>query len=196
MTISGTSGTAPRQAAGGAGGHGAGQRASEAAVTFRDALIWLATCVAFVLAGCATTAGHAPSQRARLAPPQQPADSIRLFIYRPQTLVGMMGKPAVLVNGRQMGIAGSPVNENLLQPGSVFVVDAPATLARVTWRQSGKAEPDGDEIVYQGLPGTQRYLRWTLKPTLGYLQEVDEAVAAKEIAPLYYNGYVNLTSGQ
>lgn len=162
-------------------------------VNRRNLLASLSIGVAFLLAGCATPSGSHPSGRARLAPPPQPADSIRLFIYRPQTLVGMMGRPVVFVNGRQMGIPGSAVNENLLQPGVVFVVDAPAALTRVSWLQSGKASPGKVEIVYRGLPGTRRHLRWTLEPTYGYLQEVDEAVAAKEIDALRYNGYLNLT---
>jgi hypothetical protein len=147
--------------------------------------------VALLLAGCATTSDF--GQRARLEPPQQPMESIRLIIYRPQTLVGMLGKPVVFVNGQQMGIKGSPVNENLLEPGSVFVVDAPATLTHVSWLQSSKAQSRGEAITYQGLQGVKRYLRWTLKPTYGYLQEVDEVIAAEEIPPLRYTGYLDLT---
>ncbi len=150
--------------------------------------------VTCLLAGCSTTSDL--RQRARLEAPQQPAESIRLFIYRPQTLVGMHGKPVVMVNGQQMGIQGSPVNENFLQPGSVSVVDAPANLTRVEWRQSSKAQPGGEAMTYQGLAGETRYLRWSLKPTYGYLQEMDEAVAAEEIHPLRYNGYLDLTKSR
>lgn len=151
---------------------------------------------ACLLAGCASTADCSPAQSGRLEPPQQPAHSLRLFIYRPQTLVGMLGRPVVLVNDQRMGIQGSPVNDNFLEPGSVFVVDAPASLTRVGWIQSRQTQPDADVITYQNLPGARRYLRWTLKPTHGYLREVAEAEAVEEIGPLRYNGYINQVSRQ
>lgn len=151
---------------------------------------------ALLLAGCASTADGRPAQRARLEPPPQPAESIRLFIYRPQMLVGMLGKPVILVNGQRMGIQGSPVNDNFLEPGSVFVVDAPASVTRVGWIQSRQTQPSADVITYTDMPGARRYLRWTLKPTHGYLQEVAEAVAVEEIGPLRYNGYINQVSRQ
>ncbi|MBL8381988.1 MAG: hypothetical protein JNM90_02860 [Burkholderiales bacterium] len=146
------------------------------------------------LAGCASGPEVRPAGRPRFEPPPQPADSIRLFVYRPQTLVGMAGRPFILVNGRRMGIAGSPVseNQNFLQPGSVFVVDAPAARAEVRWIQSGRNEPSPEAIVYAGQAGARRYLRWTLKATSGFLQEVDEAPAVQEIVPLMYSGYLNL----
>lgn len=146
------------------------------------------------LTGCAAVPDIRPAGRPRFEPPPQPADSIRLFIYRPQTLVGMAGKPFIVVNGRRMGIAGSPVSENFLQPGSVFVVDAPAARAEVRWIQSGRSEPSPEAIVYAGQAGARRYLRWTLKATSGFLHEVEEAPAVQEIVPLMYSGYLNLAA--
>jgi hypothetical protein len=154
----------------------------------------LLTCVSLSLAGCATTTEVRPVRDAReaLFPfPQQPAEDIRLVIYRPQVLVGMWGKPVILVNGQRMGNPGSPVSDNHLQPGTVFVVDAPASLTRVGWSQPGRDEATDQAISYTGLAGATRYLRWTLKPTYGYLQEVDEAGALEEIASLHFSAYVN-----
>jgi len=145
-----------------------------------------------LFAGCSTAPEVQSPRPARLDLPSQAVDAIRLVIYRPQTLVGMWGKPIVLVNDRPMGVQGSPVNENFLQPGSVFVVDAPASLTRVRWLQSRQAQPGDDVITFQGLPGATRYLRWTLKPTSGFLHQVDERTAVEEIVALRYTGYVSL----
>lgn len=116
-------------------------------------------------------------------------DSLRLIIYRPQTLVGMAGRPQVVINGQTMLTV---LNESLLEPGSVFVVDAPAGQTRLSWVQSGKTESNTDPLVFNGLNGAIRYLRWTLKPTYGYLELVDEGKARDEIGPLRYMGYRNL----
>lgn len=151
--------------------------------------------VSIVLNGCSTTAEVQTAHGARQALfpfPQQPVESIRLVIYRPQVLVGMWGKPVIIVNGQRMGNPGSPVTENHLQPGTVFVVDAPASLARVWWSQSGQGEATDKAISYTGLAGAKRYLRWTLMPTYGYLQEIDEARAIEEIGSLRFSAYVNL----
>lgn len=160
-------------------------------------LTHLLLATSFILAGCATPPENHPAQsrRGALFPfPQQPAESVRLIIYRPQVLVGMWGKPVILVNDQRMGNPGSPVADNYLQPGTVFVVDAPAAQTRVGWLQSGKDEASDQSINYTGLAGAKRYLRWTLKPTYGYLQEVDEASAIEEITPLRFSGYVNQVS--
>jgi hypothetical protein len=152
---------------------------------------------AILLTGCSTTGEVQPAvaQRKALFPfPQQAAESIRLIIYRPQVLVGMSGKPVIFVNGQRMGNPGSPVTENHLQPGTVFVVDAPASLVSVSWSQSAQREPIDKPISYTGLSGAKRYLRWTRMPTYGYLQEIDEAKAIEEIGPLRFSAYVNLLS--
>lgn len=150
--------------------------------------------VASLLAGCATTSDI--DRRVHLESPQQSMESIRLIICRPQTLVGLLGRPVDIVNGQQMGIKGSPVNENFLEPDAVFVVDAPGTLTCVPWLQSSKAKSSGEAITYQGLQGVMRYLRWALKPTYGYLQEANERIAAEEIPRLRYTGYLDLTKLQ
>jgi hypothetical protein len=163
---------------------------------YRPSLFFVWICL--LVAGCSTAAMVRPDQGSQsvLFPfPPQAADSIRLIIYRPQVLMGMWGKPAIIVNGRRMGIAGSTVSENFLQPGTAFVVDAPASLARVQWIQSGKTEPSEEAITYTGLAGAKRYLRWTLKPTYGHLAEVDEASALEEIRTIRPQAaYVNLLS--
>lgn len=155
----------------------------------------LLAAVSISLTGCSSTAEVQSTQNERQALfpfPQQPAESIRLIIYRPQVLVGMWGKPVIIVNGQRMGNPGSPVTENHLQPGSVFVVDAPASLTRIWWSQPSQGEANDKAISYIGLAGARRYLRWTMKPTYGYLQEVDEASAVEDIAPLRFSAYVNL----
>ena len=147
--------------------------------------------VALVVAGCATgnNAADLPVQRPRIEPPPQPPDSLRLVIYRPQTLVGLWGRPVVVVNGRSMI---TTLKESMLNPGSVFVVDAPAALTQVQWIQSKQAELNPDPIVFTGLAGETRYLRWTLEPTFGYLQHVGEDLARIEMGPLFYTGYRNI----
>jgi hypothetical protein len=89
----------------------------------------------FLLFGCATSNNNEgrTAQRPRLGPPPQTSNSLRLVIYRPQTLVGMWGRPVVSVNGKMMVTA---LSESLLDPGSVFVVDAPADHTQVAWLQS------------------------------------------------------------
>jgi len=148
-------------------------------------------CVLFVLAGCTTTTDmeSRTAQRPRIEPPQQVHNSLRLIIYRPQVLVGMLGRPVVVINDQKML---NFLNESMLEPGSVFVVDVPSEQTKLGWIQSGKTESNVDPIVLQGLGGAQRYFRWTLRPTSGYLQQVDESVAREEIGPLYYKGYRNL----
>lgn len=162
-------------------------------------LALLAIAAGIVLAGCATTAAPQPGAAGReaLFPfPPQPPQSLRLIIYRPQVLVGMWGKPVIIVNGQRMGNPGSPVTDNPLLPGTVFVVDAPAARSRVWWWQSGQGEALDKAIAYAGLAGARRYLRWTLAPTYGHLVEVDEARAVEEIAPLRFSAYIDLVSGR
>lgn len=126
------------------------------------------------------------AQRPRFELPPQASDSIRLIIYRPQVLVGMWGRPVVLINGRKMlGV----LSESLLDPGSVFVVDAPAGSTQVTWLQARQTVPSAEPIVFKEQKGATRFLRWTLKPTYGYLELVTEEVARGEIGPLRYMGY-------
>jgi hypothetical protein len=153
-----------------------------------------------VLAGCSTTTVVRGVQQSRMTPfaeaqaglRPQPADAMRLYIYRPQTVVGMWGNAIVLVDGKHMGNPANPTVENLLLPGAVFVVDTPVKVTRVGWVQSGRGEET--ELVLDLDPAQSRvwYLRWDLRPTYGYLRRVDDAQAQSEIAPLGLSGYVNL----
>lgn len=153
-----------------------------------------------VLAGCSTTTVVRGVQQSRMTPfaeakadlRPQPPDAIRLYIYRPQALVGMWGNAIVLVDGKPMGNPANPTVENLLLPGAVFVVDNPARITRVGWVQPGRGEET--ELVLDLDPTKSRvwYLRWDLKPTYGYLRRVDEAQALAEIASLGLSGYVSL----
>lgn len=148
---------------------------------------------AISLAGCAHTRTHtaASAKRLRVEPPPQPANSLRLIIYRPQQLVGVWGQPVIVVNGRKMLTA---LSDSMLDPGSVFVVDAPAEHTLVEWIQSRKSKPSTQSLVINGLQQSTRYLRWTLKPTFGYLEPVTAAVARVEIGPLHYMGYRNVVA--
>jgi hypothetical protein len=148
-----------------------------------------------LLLGCSTTttSGTESSQAPRFALPQQPKESIRLIIYRPQTLVGMAGRPVVLVNEKRMVTA---LKHSMLDPGSVFIVDAPAVFTRVTWVQSKMSEPNQEPLVLTESKGLVRYLRWTLKPTYGYLEEVSLEVGIQETRPLRYMGYRNIVKSE
>lgn len=130
-------------------------------MTLRSLLLTLLAFVVLLIAGCATGSNtdDLPAQRARIEPPPQPPNSLRLIIYRPQTLVGMSGRPVVVVNGRNMLTV---LKESMLEPGSVFVVDAPAERTQVGWIQSRQNKLNTDPIVFAGLSGETRYLRWTL----------------------------------
>lgn len=152
-------------------------------------------CAFLFIAGCAPSnhTGALPAQRPRIEPPLQTPDSIRLVIYRPQTIVGMSGRPVIVINGLHML---TTLRESMLDPGSVFVVDAPAQHTQVAWIQSKQAGLNSDPIVYADLRGETRYLRWFLKPTYGYLQQVDERVAFEELAPLRYMGYRKLVDAK
>ena len=152
-------------------------------------------CAFLLIAGCSTgnNTGGLPSQRPRIEPPLQPPNSIRLIIYRPQTILGMSGRPVIVINGLSMLTV---LRESMLDPGSAFVVDAPAEHTQVGWIQSKQTELNSDLIVFAGLRGETRYLRWFLNPTYGYLQQVDESVALEELGQLRYMGYRNLADAK
>jgi hypothetical protein len=119
-------------------------------------------------------------------------DAVRLYIYRPQAIVGMWGAPVVLVNGSRMGNPSNPVAENLLLPGAVFVVDTPARATRATWIQSSRGEETDKAIDLDPQSARTVYLRWDLKPTYGYLQPIEPKQALAEIESLGFTGYVNM----
>lgn len=158
----------------------------------RAILVALGLGVAAWLGACATGPELSPHPRRmpRLELPPQPEGSVRVHIYRPQGLVGMWGRPVILVNGQTLK---STLSDSLLEPNSVVVADVPATKARVTWMQSAQAKENTDPIVLAAPPGSSVYLRWTLEPTFGYLQPVSESQAASEMGPLFFKGYRNFT---
>ncbi len=164
-------------------------------MTLQHLLASMFACSIVLLSGCATTDRNDGrlTQRPRIEAPQQAAGSLRLVIYRPQTIVGMLGRPIVVINGHQMLNA---VRESMLDPGSVFIVDAPADHANVDWIQHRRNELSADSIVFKDLRGATRYLRWTLKPTYGYLEQVEEDAARQELGPLRYTGYRNLAKAE
>ena len=156
--------------------------------------------IALALSACSTTSVVRGVQQSRMTPyaearadlRPQPADSMRLYVYRPQSVVGMWGNAIVIVDGMRMGNPADPTVENLLLPGAVFVVDTPAKPTRIWWVQSGRGEES--ELAFELDPSRARiwFLRWDLKPTYGYLRTVDESLARGEIEPLGFSGYVNL----
>jgi hypothetical protein len=128
--------------------------------------------------------------KAKLAP--LAPDSIRLFVYRPQALLGMAGSAIVVVDGNRMGNPERPTIENLLLPGAVFVVDTPSKRTRVWWEQAGQGDESGRAIEINPDSSRTWYLRWDLKPTYGYLQVVQEKQALPEIESLRMSGHVTL----
>ena len=168
----------------------------------RRMLVGLAMALAALIAatGCGSPTlvrleqqAELPAYReARATIPAQAEDTMRLYVYRPQAMVGMWGSAIVIVNGTWLGDRESPLIDNKLIPGAVFVVDVPAAPARVWSYQSGRGEDL--ETALQLLPAGSRiwFLRWTLKPTYGYLTAVDEREASAELESLRFSGYVKL----
>jgi hypothetical protein len=156
--------------------------------------------VAGAISGCSSTTLIRAAQQSRMTPfaeakaqlPPQPADAMRLYVYRPQALAGMWGNAIVIVGGTRMGNPANPTADNRLLPGAVFVVDTPARSTRVWWEQAGRGEET--ELAFELDPAKSRvwFLRWDLKATYGYLRPVDEAQARAQIEPLGFSGYVNL----
>jgi hypothetical protein len=121
--------------------------------------------------------------------PLRPNGYTRIYVYRPQALVGMFGSPVVIINGRWMGNPKTP-SDNLLLPGTVFVADASADVTRVWWHQEGKGEETDKAISLPLAEGSTWYLRWGMKPTYGFLEVVSEREAISEIERLRFSGYV------
>ena len=157
------------------------------------------SCLA-VLSGCTNVPLIRATQLERLEPysqakatlPPLGESAIRLYIYRPQTVVGMMGNPIVVVDGQRMGNPSNPTIENLLLPGTVFVVDTPAKPTRVWWEQGGQGDESSKAIALTPEAARTWYLRWDLAPTHGYLQPVPEPQALAQLDSLRLSGYVNL----
>ncbi len=124
--------------------------------------------------------------------PPLPAGCTRIFIYRPQAFVGMAGTAVIIVDGKWLGDAEHPFDNNLLLPGAVFVVDSPAEIARVWWFQGGKGEESDKALSLPSAEARTWYLRWGMKPTYGYLEITAEEKAVREIESLRFSGYVKL----
>lgn len=129
---------------------------------------------------------------ANSALPAQMKGSIRLYVYRPQVLLGRLGHAIILVNGVALADRTSSVTENLLQPEAVFVVDVSGQEARITWDQDGRPEGTDKPIEISARQFPVVYLRWRMKPTYGYLEQVSEQQAKEEITSLGFSGYVKL----
>lgn len=162
-----------------------------------------AAAAALLLASCATPPSVFPDQPRPVLPPylsvksklpEQPANSIRLYIYRPQSYLGRLGSAIILVNGVALADRSSPVYRNLLQPGSVFVTDTLGEVARITWDQNGRPEGTDKPIEISIQQTSVVYLRWSMKPTYGYLEQVSEQQASKEISTLGVSGYTTLSA--
>lgn len=165
---------------------------------FRLAL--LTSSVAALLGACSSTSVVRAVQHERMAPfasielPPLAEGSLRLFVYRPQALVGQWGAAIVIVNDQWMGNRADPVRENHLLPGAVFVVDVPAGPLRIGWYAPDRGRVADERIELAGIAGTQHHLRWTLLPTRGELQSVDAAQARRDIEALRFSAYVNLAT--
>ena len=122
------------------------------------------------------------SQAAHQIPPLA-AGFTRLFIYRPHVFVGLGGNAIVIINGHWIGDRDDPIKDNKLIPGTVFVVDVPSDQVKVWWYQNGKEDFDKAFTVSSTTSQTH-YLRWSLKPTYGYLDQVDQVKALEEISQL------------
>lgn len=101
---------------------------------------------ATLLSGCATgtmiatepivsrgihTTAYPPATLAKFNIPALPDGYIRLYIYRPQTFIGMMDNPVVTINGKLIGNLENPSYENRFLPGAIFVLDTPGDIAQV-----------------------------------------------------------------
>jgi len=133
---------------------------------------------------------------ARSTIPAQTENTMRLYVYRPQSFVGMWGSAIVIVDGTWLGDRKNPLIDNKLIPGAVFVVDVPAAPARVWSYQSGRGEDVETALSLSPTVSRTWFLRWTLKPTYGYLRTVDEREALAELESLRFSGYVSVDSPQ
>lgn len=156
---------------------------------------------AWLLASCGSTTtivravqyDSLPSYvQARASLPAQPVGSLRLYIYRPQVLVGMWGGAIVVVNGRWFGDPANYISDNMLVPGTVFAVDVPQGTARVTWAQPARPEGSDAPLNLSSASSPVVYLRWVLRPTYGLLEQVTAAQGSRETESLKFSGHVTL----
>lgn len=127
--------------------------------------------------------------------PELPDGYIRLYIYRPQTFIGMMDNPVVTINGKLIGNPENPY-ENRFLPGAIFVLDTPGDIALVSWVW---AHDKTDRVLSLSSKESRTwYLRWHIPPLNfpgeRYLEVAPQETAAREIEPLRFTGYVKLTA--
>jgi hypothetical protein len=133
-----------------------------------------------------------PYSQAKTSLPPVPQGAMRLYIYRPNAFVGLLGNAIVAVDGRRMGNPSNPTLENLLLPGAVFVVDTPAKPTLVSWEQGSRGSDPRNSLSVSPEAARTSFLRWELAPTRGYLQAVPESEALPQIEQLRLSGYVSL----
>jgi hypothetical protein len=128
--------------------------------------------------------------------PVLPDGYIRLYIYRPQTFIGMMDNPVVTINGKPIGNLENPSYENLFLPGAIFVLDTPGDIALVSW--VWPHYKTGRVLSLSSTESRTWYLRWHIPalnfPGERYLEVTPQETAAREIEQLRYTGYVKLTA--
>ena len=124
--------------------------------------------------------------------PSSPPGYTRIFVYRPETFIGMWGTAVVIIDGKWMGDKEHSFDNNLLLPGAVFVVDTPEDVSSVWWYQVGEGEETDKALSLRSTEGRTWYLRWGMKPTYGYLEITAEEKAVSEIESLQFSGYVRL----
>ena len=124
--------------------------------------------------------------------PPKPTKSIRLFVYRPQRFVGWFGTAIIIVNGEWMGNADDPFHENMMLPGTVFVVDVPTDVVRVWWYKKGKGEEVARALELSSAKAKRWYLRWSMDLVDSYLVPIEEHQAIPDLNSLRFSGYVNL----
>jgi hypothetical protein len=135
-----------------------------------------------------SSATPVPALQARLAP--QRDGVTRLYIYRPQRLLGALGKPVVIINDYWFGKAGQSAYSPL-SPGAVFVVDSLAPIHRA-WLYQGGSEDRQHQLSLPAGSGRTHYLRLQMHPTYASLKEVDARTAVAEIDQLQLSGYFGL----
>lgn len=123
--------------------------------------------------------------------PQQSDNTTRIYIYRPQRLLGSAAKPVVIINGESFGDKNNP-KVNLLPPASVFIVDSSAPKFEMWLFQNNKEEFD-KKTQFRATPGKTKFFRLGMKSTYTFLEAVKSDKAIDEIQKLRLTGYKNLS---
>ena len=130
--------------------------------------------------------------------PELPNGYMRLYVYRPQAFVGMLDNPVITINGNSMGNPKNPY-ENRFLPGTVFVVDTPEDIARVSWYWDSMSDSMKQSIKILTLSSTEArtwYARWHIPPLNfpgeRFLEVINQQTAIKELESLRFTSYVRL----